>query len=141
METGSIIEIIVTALFGGGIVTFVTLRDKKTEAMLSNMEKVIEELRILAGGYKEEVITLKGELHSKGVYIDELHRKESALYEKLDKANSRAAVFKILKCTKVGCDRRIPPFGSGSVDIIKQVNEGRLGDAEDGQGEDNTRTA
>ena len=128
MEIGNIIEIIVTALFGGGIVTFVTLRDKKTEAMLSNMEKVIEELRTLAGGYKEEVVALKGELKDKEVYIDELHKKESGLYEKLDKANSRAAVFKILKCTQVGCDKRVPPFGSGSVGVVKEINEGRLGD-------------
>lgn len=132
MEIGNIIEIIVTALFGGGIVTFVTLRDKKTEAMLSNMEKVIEELRTLAGGYKEEVVALKGELKDKEVYIDELHKKESGLYEKLDKANSRAAVFKILKCTRVGCDKRVPPFGSGSVGVVKEINEGRLGDG-DGQ--------
>lgn len=130
MEIGSIIEIIVTALFGGGIVTFVTLKDKKTEAMLQNMEKVIEELRVLAGGYKEEVISLKGELKEKEAYIDELHRKESGLYEKLDKANSRAAVFKILKCTKVGCDLRVPPFGSGAVEVVKQINEGRLGEEE-----------
>ena len=132
MEIGNIIEIIVTALFGGGIVTFVTLRDKKTEAMLSNMEKVIEELRTLAGGYKEEVVALKGELKDKEVYIDELHKKESGLYEKLDKANSRAAVFKILKCTQVGCDKRVPPFGSGSVGVVKEINEGRLGES-DGQ--------
>jgi hypothetical protein len=132
MEIGNIIEIIVTALFGGGIVTFVTLRDKKTEAMLSNMEKVIEELRTLAGGYKEEVVALKGELKDKEVYIDELHKKESGLYEKLDKANSRAAVFKILKCTQVGCDKRVPPFGSGSVGVVREINEGRLGEG-DGQ--------
>ncbi len=131
MDLGSIIEVIVTALFGGGIVTFVTLRDKKTEAMLNNMEKVIEELRGLVNGYKEEVGQLKTEIKEKESYIDELHRKESGLYEKLDKANSRAAVFKILKCTKVGCDLRIPPFGSGSVDVIKQINEGRLGDADE----------
>lgn len=128
MEIGSIIEIIVTALFGGGIVTVVTLKDKKTEAILLNMEKVIEELRGLVDGYKGEISQLKSEVKEKEVYIDELHRKESNLYEKLDKANSRAAVFKILKCTKVGCDLRIPPFGSGSVDVIKQINEGTLGE-------------
>ena len=137
MEIGSIIEIVITAIFGGGIVTFVTLKDKKTEAMLQNMEKVIEELRGLAGGYKDEVNELKTELKDKEAYIDELHRKESGLYEKLDKANSKAAVFKILKCTEVGCPKRKPPFGSGSVDVIRQVNEGRLGDAETEQGTDN----
>lgn len=128
MELGSIIEIIVTALFGGGIVTFVTLRDKKTEAMLNNMEKVIEELRLLAGGYKDEVGVLKAEIKEKEVYVEELHRKESTLYEKLDKANSRAAVFKILKCQEVGCPNRKPPFGSGSVETLHQISAGTIGE-------------
>lgn len=128
MEIGNIIDIVITTLFGGGIVTFVTLKDKKTEAMLLNMERVIEELRVLVNGYKEEVLTLKGELKEKEVYIDELHRKESGLYEKLDKANSRAAVFKILKCTKVACGDRVPPFGSGSVEVLKQISNGTLGE-------------
>lgn len=128
MEIGSIIEIIVTVLFGGGLVTFVTIKDKKTEAMLVNMERVIEELRGLVNGYKEEVAGLKTELKEKEIYIDELHRKESSLYEKLDKANSKAAVFKILKCTKVGCAERVPPFGSGSVETVRQINDGSLGE-------------
>lgn len=128
MELGSIIEIIVTALFGGGIVTFVTLRDKKTEAMLNNMEKVIEELRTLVNGYKTEVKELKADLKSKEEYIDELHRKESGLYEKLDKANSRAAIFKILKCQEVGCPNRKPPFGSGALETLQQVTHGTLGE-------------
>lgn len=128
MDTGSIIQLIITTLFSGGLVTFVTLRDKKTEAMLSNMEKVIEELRILANGYKDEVATLKKELQDKEHYIDELHRKESTLYEKLDKANSRAAVFKILNCQEVGCPNRKPPFGSGSLETLKQIHDGTLGE-------------
>lgn len=137
MELGSIIEIVVTALFGGGIVTFVTLRDKKTEAMLSNMEKVIEELRTLAGGYKGEVVELKNELRQKETYIDELHKKQSGIYEKLDKANSRAAVFKILKCHIVGCPDRKPPFGSSSMELLKQIQNGTLGENEDEQGGNN----
>ena len=130
MDTASIIQLIITTLFSGGLVTFVTLRDKKTEAMLSNMEKVIEELRILAAGYKDEVATLKKELQEKERYIDELHRKESTLYEKLDKANSRAAVFKILKCQEVGCPNRKPPFGTCSLETLKQINHGTLGEDE-----------
>lgn len=128
MDLGNIIEIIVTALFGGGIVTFVTLRDKKTEAMLNNMEKVIEELRTLVNGYKTEVKELKIDIKAKEDYIDELHRKESSLYEKLDKANSRAAIFKILKCQEVGCPNRKPPFGSGAFETLQQVTHGTLGE-------------
>ena len=91
----------------------------------------------LAKQYKEEVTSLKEEMRQKDEfirhqeeYIEELHRQTSSLHEKLDKANSRAAVFKILKCTKVDCGLRIPPFGSGAVDTIRQINEGTLGDEE-----------
>lgn len=130
MDIGSIIEILVTALFGGGIVTFVTLRDKKTEAMLNNMEKVIEELRALVNGYKQEVKDLKDELKEKERYIDELHKKESGLYEKLDKANSKAAIFRIMKCTRVDCKDRKPPFGSGAVEVVKAIDNGTLNEDE-----------
>ena len=130
MELGSIIEVVATFLFGGGILTFVTLRDKKTEAMLNNMEKVIEELRALVNGYKQEVKDLKEELKEKERYIDDLHKKESGLYEKLDKANSKAAIFRIMKCTRIDCKDRKPPFGSGAVEVVKAVDKGTLSDDE-----------
>ena len=106
------------------------VRGRKKELEISNLAKVIEELRELVNRYKEEVRELKAVTERKEEYIEELHRQTSGLHEKLDKANSRAAVFKILKCTKVDCGLRIPPFGSGAVDTIKQINEGTLGDEE-----------
>jgi predicted nuclease with TOPRIM domain len=135
MNWGSIAEIITTLLFGGGLLTFVTIKDKKTAAILENMQKVIDELRDLANSYKEEIKMLKAEIaelkngsKNQEEYIQDLHKQNSDLYEKLDKANSRAAVNKLLKCQNIGCDVRRPPLGEGATETFKQIRNGNLGE-------------
>lgn len=139
MELGTIIILIAEFLLGGGIIAIVTIKDKKTEAILNNMQKVIEEERELAKQYKEEVTSLKEEMKQKDEfirnqedYIRELHKEKSDLHEKLDKANSRAAVNKLLKCNEIGCAHRRPPLGEGAADTFKQIRNGNLGEENDG---------
>lgn len=138
MELGTIIILIAEFLLGGGIIAIVTIKDKKTEAILNNMQKVIEEERELAKQYKEEVTSLKEEMRQKDEiirgkedYIRELHKEKSGLHEKLDKANSRAAVNKLLKCHEIGCAHRRPPLGEGAADTFKQIRNGNLGEEAD----------
>lgn len=135
MECGTIATLVAEVLFGGGLLAFVTIKDKKTAAILENMQKVIEEERELAKEYRNEVVSLKEELKQKDdiireneSYIRTLHRENSDLHDKLDKANSRAAVNKILKCQEIGCGKRRPPLGEGAADTFKQIREGNLGD-------------
>lgn len=135
MEWGTITTLVAEVLFGGGLLAFVTIKDKKTAAILENMQKVIEELRDLVREYKEENRSLKEEIKQKDAdarkqeeYIKEQHKEKSDLHEKLDKANSRAAVNKILKCREVGCDLRRPPLGEGATDTFKQIRNGNLGE-------------
>lgn len=135
MEWGIITTLVAEVLFGGGLITFVTIKDKKTAAILENMQKVIEELRDLLKEYKEENRALKDELRQKDEllrekedYIKELHREKSDLHDKLDKANSRAAVNKLLKCHEIGCAQRRPPLGEGAADTFRQIRTGNLGD-------------
>jgi DNA repair exonuclease SbcCD ATPase subunit len=115
----------------------VTIKDKKTAAILENMQKVIEEERDLAKDYRTEVSALKEELKQKDEiirgkedYIRGLHKDKSELHEKLDKANSRAAVNKLLKCQEIGCSKRRPPLGEGAADTFKQIRNGNLGEEE-----------
>lgn len=126
-------------LFGGGLLAFVTIKDKKTAAILENMQKVIEEERELAREYRDEVGSLKEEIKRKDdtireneAYIRTLHRENSEIHDKLDKANSRAAVNKLLKCQEIGCGKRRPPLGEGAADTFKQIREGNLGDEDNG---------
>lgn len=135
MEWGTITTLVAEVLFGGGLLAFVTIKDKKTAAILENMQKVIEEERDLATEYKAEITSLKDEIKAKDddkrkqeEYIKELHKEKSDLHDKLDKANSRAAVNKILKCQEVGCAQRRPPLGEGALDTFKQIRSGNLGD-------------
>ena len=138
MEWGIITTLVAEVLFGGGLITFVTIKDKKTAAILENMQKVIEEERGLSRGYREDVTSLKAELREKDEvirgkedYIRELHKEKSELHEKLDKANSRAAVNKLLKCHEIGCAHRRPPLGEGAADTFKQIRNGNLGEEAD----------
>ena len=135
MEWGNITTLVAEVLFGGGLLVFVTIKDKKTAAILDNMQRVIEEERALADEYKREVNALKDEaskreehIRQNESYIKELHRDKSDLHDKLDKANSRAAVNKLLKCQEVGCAKRRPPLGEGAAETFKQIRNGDLGE-------------
>ena len=135
MEWGTITTLVAEVLFGGGLLVFVTIKDKKTAAILDNMQRVIEEERGLADEYKTEITSLKEEIGKKDdvireneSYIRSQHKEISDLHEKLDKANSRAAVNKLLKCQEIGCSLRRPPLGEGAADTYKQIRDGNLGD-------------
>lgn len=135
MDWGNITTLIAEVLFGGGLLVFVTIKDKKTAAILDNMQKVIEEERSLAAEYKAEIVSLKQEMSKKDEesrkqeeYIRSLHSTNSDLHDKLDKANSRAAINKLLKCQEIGCSQRRPPLGEGAADTLKQIREGNLGE-------------
>lgn len=54
MEWGTITTLVAEVLFGGGLLVFVTIKDKKTAAILDNMQRVIEEERRLAEEYRKE---------------------------------------------------------------------------------------
>lgn len=130
MDWGSITQLIVTFLFGGGILTFVTLKDKKTEAILSNMQKVIDEQREMMKHKKEmyeSILAEKNaeiaELHAneskaeekierKDEKIEELYKINSGLRRILDEANTAKAVAEILVCDIIGCGKRNPPLNS-----------------------------
>lgn len=135
MEWGTITTLVAEVLFGGGLLAFVTIKDKKTAAILENMQRVIEEERDLASEYRAERAALKDEIKQKDEdarkqeeYIRTLHKDNSDLHDKLDKANSRAAVNKLLKCQEVGCNKRRPPLGEGATDTFKQIRNGNLGE-------------
>ena len=130
MDWGSVAQLITTFLFGGGILTFVTLKDKKTEAILGNMQKVIDEQREMMKHKKdmyEAILTQKDEeiadlrksidrneekIEKKDEKIDEQYRINSSLRHKLDDANTAKAVAEVMLCDKVSCVERNPPLGA-----------------------------
>ena len=130
MDWNGIVQLITTFLFGGGLITFVTLKDKKTEAILSNMQKVIDEQREMMKHKKEmyeaiiaqkdeEIVNLRKsvdlyeeKLEKKDEKIEEQYRIGSSLRHTLDDANTRAAIAEVMMCDKVSCGDRNPPLGT-----------------------------
>lgn len=130
MDWGSLIELLTTLLVGGGLLTFVTIKDKKTEAILSNMQKVIDEQREMMRHKKEmyegilsqknneidnlqkTIVLSEQKLASKDDKIEDLYKINSSLRHKLDDANTRSAVADVMRCDIASCPERRPPFGS-----------------------------
>ena len=117
-------QIIITAITvligGGGLVTLFTIQDKKNEAFLNNVAKLIDQWQKMAEDRKTRAEELKRDLDKKDNKIDELYDEISKLREELDHARTDIAVARLLKCETVSCASRIPPFGADT-DVSKQL--------------------
>lgn len=118
-------EIIITAMTllvgGGGLVTIVTLRDKKNALVLENIQKLIssnsetnEEWKEIAAERTSRCSELKADLEARDNKIDSLYDEIKQLRADLDQANTDVAVARIYKCCTVGCPEREPPFGAST---------------------------
>lgn len=141
MDWTTIIVAVISAMGGGGLVRLFTRKETKEGMTLDNMQKVIDAKDRIIEEREARCKELKADLAKKDEIIAqkeqciaELHKDKSILYDKLDKANSRAAVNKLLKCQEIGCAQRRPPLGEGAADTFKQIRNGNLGDEENGKG-------
>lgn len=118
--TQIIITMLTLLIGGGGIVTLVTLREKKTDLILQNMSKLLDsnsetnkEWRDIAAELSARCQEYKSELEKKDGKIEELYAEKDLLRQQLDDERTGRAVAQVLKCTKTGCTDRKPPFGEG----------------------------
>lgn len=111
MDWTSIINTALTVLVaGGGLVTIFTLQDKRYAAMLENINKLIDQWQEIAKDRKARADELKADLDSKDNKIDALYVEMNELRTELDHVRTAEAVANTLKCEKIGCVDRIPPF-------------------------------
>ena len=141
MDWTTIIVAVISAFGGGGLAFLFTRKETKEGMTLDNMQKVIdakdriiEEREARCKELKADLAKKDETIAQKEQYITDLHKDNSTLYDKLDKANSRAAVNKLLKCQEIGCAHRRPPLGEGAADTFRQIRNGNLGDEENGKG-------
>ena len=142
MDWTTIIVAVISAFGGGGLAFLFTRKETKEGMTLDNMQKVIdakdriiEEREARCKELKADLAKKDETIAQKEQYITDLHKDNSTLYDKLDKANSRAAVNKLLKCQEIGCAHRRPPLGEGAADTFRQIRNGNLGDEENGKGD------
>lgn len=107
-------SIIIALLAGGTLTTIVTLRDKKTAAVLDNIKTVVDQWQEIAGDRKTRAEELKVDLDRKEDIIQKQWVEISDLHNQLDHERTARAVAEMLKCKKTDCTDREPPFGEGT---------------------------
>lgn len=113
MDWTPIITTLIAALVPtGGFLGLFTIREKKTEMMLTNASKLIEGWMQLANERQQTIKEKENKLEDKDEKIDEQYRINSSLRHKLDDANTKAAVAEVMICDKMACGDRNPPFGT-----------------------------
>lgn len=121
--TTIIITILTLLISNGGLVTLVTLREKKNAAFLDNISKLIDQWQEVANERKLRADELKSDLDRKDAKIDSLYAEIAKLRGELDHTRTSEAVAKMLKCENTACLDRKPPFGSVEIKIAKTVDK------------------
>lgn len=115
--TQIIVTLLTLLISGGGIVTLVTLKEKKTNLLLENIAQLVhsnsdtnKEWRDIAAELSARCKEYKAEIDKKDSKIEDLYAEKDALRQQLDDERTGRAVAELLKCTKIGCTERQPPF-------------------------------
>ena len=115
MDWTQIITTVLTLLIPtGGIMAIFTAREKKTEMALNNMNKINEQWAAFSSKEEERRKELKADIDKKDNKIDELHREISRLRNELDNERTERAKADLLKCIRIKCVDRHPPFAQSS---------------------------
>ena len=112
--TQIIVNVISLLIPTGGIVAIITAREKKTEMALNNMNKINEQWEGFAAKEEDRRKELKADIDKKDNKIDELHREISRLRNELDNERTERAKADLMKCVRVKCIDRHPPFASSN---------------------------
>ena len=115
MDWTQIITTVLTLLIPtGGIMAIFTAREKKTEMALNNMNKINEQWAAFSSKEEERRKELKADIDKKDHKIDELHREISRLRNELDNERTERAKADLMKCIRIKCVDRHPPFAQSS---------------------------
>ena len=124
MDWTQIIVTILTLLIPtGGIVAIFTAREKKTEMALNNMNKINEQWEAFSAKEEERRKELKEDIDKKDKKIDDQYREISRLRNELDNERTERAKAEMMKCLRIKCVDRHPPFTEGYKPINIKSNE------------------
>lgn len=115
----AVISTIGGAIVGGGFMMWFTRREVKDGKATENMQKVVESMQKSLDA-KDRIIEerearckeLKAEIDRKDDKIERLLKEKSDLRDENDDLKTNLAVTTMLKCIKLNCIERDPPFGS-----------------------------
>lgn len=133
MDWVSIIIALLGALAGGGLTALLTVRETRKSKKLENKEKeldladkqkdeVISDWKELAEMYRTRVDELRDTLAVRTEKLEEKEKTISELRTILGDRNSENTALTLMRCEKLQCPDRIPPFGFSKINI----RDGRL---------------
>ena len=117
MDWFTLLITLISVLFGGGIVSVLTIREQRKGMRLDNKVKQQDIHIKLIDELQEQIEKLNERLDKKDELLVEKDDIIADLRMKLDAARTKLAVANMLKCNKLQCSDRQPPFASSVVDM------------------------
>ena len=118
MTPKNIIQLISLLLGGGGLIALFLITERKTKAQMENTAQAISEWqKIVERSHQdlEEAKERAKELQDLYLVQFDINTK---LRKELDEKNTKIAVLSLLRCRKLKCIDREPPYGS---EVEKEV--------------------
>lgn len=112
MTPENIIQIISLLLGGGGLVALFLITERKTKAQMENTAQAIAEWQKIVERSHQDLKEAKERAKElQDLYLVQFDI-NTKLRKELDEKNTKIAVISLLRCRKLKCIDREPPYGS-----------------------------
>lgn len=112
-----------TLITAGAFVTVYLVGEKKTGAILDNVQKSNDQWQELVKALKEEVTGLKADIKTKDDKISSLFTEQCVIRDRADKLSSQVTALSIYRCRDTACTKRTPPFGTPRTKEEDELNK------------------
>ena len=112
MTLENIIQLISLLLGGGGLITLFLITERKTKAQMENTAQAIAEWQKIVERSHQDLKEAKERAKElQDLYLVQFDI-NTKLRQELDEKNTKIAVLSLLRCRKLKCIDREPPYGS-----------------------------
>ena len=112
MTPENIIQLISLLLGGGGLVALFLITERKTKAQMENTAQAIAEWQKIVERSHQDLKEAKQRAKElQDLYLVQFDI-NTKLRKELDEKNTKIAVLSLLRCRKLKCIDREPPYGS-----------------------------
>ena len=112
MTPENIIQLISLLLGGGGLITLFLITERKTKAQMENTAQAIAEWQKIVERNHQDLKEAKERAKElQDLYLIQFDI-NTKLRKELDEKNTKIAVLSLLRCRKLKCIDREPPYGS-----------------------------
>ena len=112
MTPENIIQLISLLLGGGGLIALFLITERKTKAQMENTAQAIAEWQKIVERSHQDLKEAKERAKElQDLYLVQFDI-NTKLRQELDEKNTKIAVLSLLRCRKLKCIDREPPYGS-----------------------------